>query len=104
MPADTLVRTFVCIEIPPVVRDGIEELQRQLANSGITVSWVKKTNLHVTLKFLGEISACQIEDVCSAVSEAASRVESFDLELKAIGSFPNQSKQFLVCVDLENFR
>lgn len=89
---DTLIRAFVCIEIPSTVRDRVERLQLQLADLGVTISWVKKGNFHITLKFLGEISAGQTEDACRVVAEAASRVESFDLELNGIGAFPNQHK------------
>jgi len=84
------IRTFVCVEIPAKVRDRIEQLQRQLAVLKADVGWTKKSNLHLTLKFLGHISAAQVESVCRIVQQAASGSAFFDLQLNGTGSFPNQ--------------
>src|SRR5262245_55594894 len=86
---DQTIRTFVCVEIPPSIRDRVEQLQRQLAALRADVSWTKTSNLHLTLKFLGHISAAQLDSVCRIVQQAASDREFFDLELNGTGSFPN---------------
>ena len=97
---DQTIRTFVCVEIPVSVRDRIEQLQRQLAAMRADVSWTKKSNLHLTLKFLGHISAAQVENVCRIVQQAASGSESFDLQLSGTGSFPNQRNPRVLWIGL----
>jgi 2'-5' RNA ligase len=94
------IRTFVCVEIPATVRDRLEQLQRRLAALKADVSWTKKSNLHLTLKFLGHISAAQVESVCRIVQEAASGSAFFDLHLNGTGSFPNQRNPRVLWVGL----
>jgi 2'-5' RNA ligase len=97
---DQTIRTFVCVEIPATVRDRIEQLQRQLAGLRAEVSWIKKSNLHLTLKFLGHISAAQVESVCRIVEQAGSGSKSFDLQLSGTGTFPNQRNPRVLWIGL----
>ena len=56
---------------------------------GDKVRWVNPRNLHLTLRFLGEISRPQVETVCLAVRSAASRVDAFPIHLSGTGCFPS---------------
>jgi 2'-5' RNA ligase len=89
MPSAASTRTFICLELPEAVRVQAEELQRRLASLGDKIRWVNPRNLHLTLRFLGEISRSQVETVCLAVRCAAARVEAFSIHLSGTGSFPS---------------
>ncbi len=49
------MRAFIAIELSPPIREKLAELQALLKKSGADVKWVKPDNIHLTLKFLGEI-------------------------------------------------
>jgi 2'-5' RNA ligase len=83
------IRTFVAVEIDAAVRQRAGELIEQLRGSGADVKWVEVENLHLTLKFLGEVRSREIPQVCEAVERAAAGAERFELELSGAGAFPN---------------
>jgi len=82
------VRTFVAVELNPEVRRRAEELIEQLAAAGADVKWVETHNLHLTVKFLGDVRLQETPAVCKAVEAAAAKVEPFELEIRGAGAFP----------------
>jgi 2'-5' RNA ligase len=82
-------RTFICLELPETIRVQAEELQRRLASLGDKIRWANPRNLHLTLRFLGEISRSQVETVCLVVRCAAARVDAFPIRLSGTGCFPS---------------
>jgi len=89
MPSPTATRTFICLELPETIRVQAEALQRRLAGRGDQIRWVNPGNLHLTLRFLGEISRSQVETVCLAVRCAAARVDVFSIRFSGTGCFPS---------------
>jgi RNA 2',3'-cyclic 3'-phosphodiesterase len=89
MPSPAATRTFICLELPETIRVQAEALQRRLAALGDKIRWVNPRNLHLTLRFLGEISRSQLETVCLAVRCAAARVDAFPIHLSGTGCFPS---------------
>jgi len=89
VPSPTAIRTFICLELPEVVRVQAEALQGRLVGLGDKIRWVNPRNLHLTLRFLGEISRSQVETVCLAVRCAAARVDAFPIHLSGTGCFPS---------------
>ncbi len=84
-----LVRTFVCIEIPRSIQNRIDELRKTFQTIGADVSWVRASNIHLTLKFLGDVPHSRIEAIRSGVSRACHDVEPFELTVSGIGGFPS---------------
>jgi len=89
MPSPAATRTFICLELPETIRVQAEALQGRLAGLGDKVRWVNARNLHLTLRFLGEISRSQVETVCLAVRCAAARVDAFSIRLSGTDCFPS---------------
>jgi RNA 2',3'-cyclic 3'-phosphodiesterase len=88
------VRTFVAIDLDPEIKSGLSDLVRalrKLAPPG-AVGWVKDAGMHLTLKFLGEISESQVADVAAAVKTAASSVATFPLKVRGTGFFPSNPR------------
>lgn len=82
------VRTFVAVEAGTVAREEAAALIDQLQRSGADVKWVRPENLHLTLKFLGEVASDRLAEVCEAVQSATSQVPAFDFGLRGVGAFP----------------
>lgn len=86
---DDVVRTFICIEIPDSIKQRIERLQEDLRPIKAQVSWTKPANIHLTLKFLGNVEAPRIDRVHKAVERAAAGIGPFDVEVEGAGCFPS---------------
>ena len=85
------MRLFAAIDIAPQIQDRIERIQQQLNRdlklSGNEVRWVQPGQVHLTLKFLGEMRDNLITQVCDVVTRTASEYESFDLRIHGLGVF-----------------
>lgn len=89
------MRVFIAIEIDDKIRAGLGRLQKELADkAGIgksDVKWVSPENIHLTLKFLGEIKDEQVVDVCKVVEDVTGRHNSFELAVETVGCFGGKS-------------
>lgn len=86
------LRTFVAVEINGPIRARAGELIAALAGTSADVKWVEPHNLHLTLKFLGDVHEREMVEVCRAVSQGAARVSPFELEVRGVGAFPNAAR------------
>ncbi|HNQ24726.1 MAG TPA: RNA 2',3'-cyclic phosphodiesterase [Phycisphaerae bacterium] len=82
------MRLFVAILLDEPVRLGLKRVQEHLTPGCSGVRWVRWDQLHVTLKFLGEVRDGDVPKVCSAVTEAAATLPAFDMTLRGTGCFP----------------
>ncbi|HLG13855.1 MAG TPA: RNA 2',3'-cyclic phosphodiesterase [Blastocatellia bacterium] len=99
-PREESIRTFVCIEVPASIKERIDALQRELRRIDAQVSWAKSPNIHLTLKFLGDIAASRMERVRDAVERAAAEIDPFDIEVGGAGCFPSAHNPRVVWVGL----
>jgi len=95
------VRTFIAIELPEEVHRGLARVQGELKRSHPPVRWVSPEKIHVTLKFLGEIPAEQVETVCQATARVAASTAPFELEAAGAGVFPNLRRPRVVWVGVQ---
>jgi RNA 2',3'-cyclic 3'-phosphodiesterase len=86
------LRTFVALEIGKPIRARAEELIAVLSGTMADVKWVEPHNLHLTLKFLGEVHQREIAEVCQAVARGAAQVKPFELEVRGAGAFPTAAR------------
>ena len=83
------MRTFIAIEIPSEIKSALATLQTELRRAGADVSWTKPENLHLTLKFLGEVDERRIVEIEKACVSLAAEFQPFTLSLDNTGVFPN---------------
>jgi 2'-5' RNA ligase len=83
------MRTFIAVELPENIKNKIGELQAPLKRTNAFVSWVKPENIHITLKFLGEVPEEKINEVFSAIEIALKETKKFKINLKGTGVFPD---------------
>ncbi len=86
------IRTFVAIEASPTVRQRAVALIDVLREAPAEVKWVAPENMHLTLKFLGDIDFGKIPEVCELVKRAVAAVAPFELEIRGAGAFPNPTR------------
>lgn len=84
---ESVLRAFFAVEIPPDIRAGLVAAQAGLWQLGARVGWVAPENIHVTLRFLGDIFGAQIEPLAKLLDEAAAGCEPFEIEVTGLGFF-----------------
>lgn len=82
------IRTFIAVELDPPVRRVAQGLIQQFAAAGADVKWVEEENLHLTVKFLGDVPQQDVPRVCDTVEAAVAGLAPFELELHGAGAFP----------------
>ena len=83
-----MIRAFIALELPDQARLDIAAVQNDLTSAGLKLRWVKPQNIHLTLKFLGDVDRAKITDICDSITSVACQHQSFNLQPKGLGCFP----------------
>ncbi len=94
------LRTFLAIDLPSALHSAIGQNLRPVKRELPGLSWSKTENLHVNLKFFGETTESQADQIRHAVESAISHISSFDLELKGFGVFPDHRSPRVLWIGL----
>ena len=89
------VRGFVAVAVEPA-RESLVELARELAAEAPEVRWIAPEQLHLTLKFLGNIETSRIGYVAAAVRAAVASRRAFEVEIAGVGGFPDARRPSVV--------
>lgn len=91
------LRTFVAVPLPAAVRAAVLASAQALAGSLPTVRWSRKVeNLHVTMKFLGQLSEIQVSELGAALGDALHATPRFEVVVRGLGAFPSERKATVV--------
>jgi len=94
------LRAFIAISLPEKVIDHLENLQSSLKGYKIKASWANPSNMHLTLKFLGEIPTAKVQDINQCISASMldfkKEHEKLSLFAEGIGVFPSVNKPRVV--------
>jgi len=97
-----MIRAFIAVDIPESVRRDLKELIDGLRPyGGSSVRWVPPENIHVTLKFLGNIEESQVGIVESAIREGVKNQGPFVLEARGTGAFPSIKRMRVLWAGLQ---
>jgi 2'-5' RNA ligase len=93
------MRCFIAIDIDEKIRAAIADLQKQIASKVDVkkgdVKWVEPGNIHLTLKFLGEIKDEQSAEVCEISKKVAEAHKTFDIDIESVGTFGGRSAKII---------
>lgn len=81
------MRAFIALDPSLPVRERLDELIRALASRRSGVKWCKPDQIHVTLKFFGDLPDAAIQPVIAAVSDACAAFPPFPVTVRGAGSF-----------------
>jgi 2'-5' RNA ligase len=82
------MRAFIAIELPKEIRNVLSGFQDELMKTRAQVKWVKPENIHLTLKFLGEIEQGKVLEIHSVLNGIAQENPPFRVCLSSLGAFP----------------
>ncbi|HMB15580.1 MAG TPA: RNA 2',3'-cyclic phosphodiesterase [Pelovirga sp.] len=87
-----VMRTFIAIELPDLIKKQLGDITRQLCRYRITAGWVKPDNLHLTLKFLGETDDTLLSRLAEQIDHLAKQQTAFRADLDGFGFFPSSKR------------
>lgn len=94
------LRVFLALFPPPAVQAAAAEAIERLREDGDRVSWVKRENLHFTLRFLGDVGEDGARRAAEAAAEIAADHRAFDAALGPLGAFPDGSRARVLWIGL----
>ena len=87
------IRAFLAIEPPDNILQALSTLQEKLKREiGGRISWAKPQGQHLTLKFFGDISTEDVNNICTAVKTRVASASSLNLKIEKLGVFPDERR------------
>lgn len=96
------MRTFIAIELPGQIRDFLAHIEERLIATHADVKWVEPKNIHLTLKFLGEIDEKKHERINLILDEVAGQKPSYKIRISSIGAFPKLDSPRVIWVGVDS--
>jgi 2'-5' RNA ligase len=98
----SLLRAFIAVELPLEIRQTVCAATSTLRNEiGALVRWVPIENMHLTLKFLGDVSPPNVELLSQMLRAEMDLFNCFDLRLNGLGSFPNLKRPRVLYIGIQ---
>ena len=97
-----LLRAFIAVELPLDVRQVIYDATSRLRQEvGTLVRWVSIDNLHLTLKFLGDVSPTNVDMISQMLRAETGLFSCFELHVSGLGSYPNLKRPRVIYVGIQ---
>ena len=96
-----IIRTFVGFELPEKIRSFISSIQEDLKSNRLDARWVQPKNIHLTLKFLGNINKDDTQKVGAAIFKSAADYAPISLAAKGIGAFPGINRPRVLWIGIK---
>ncbi len=99
----TAIRSFIAIELPAELQRGLQQVHDRLYEQleGSPIRWVPILNIHLTLKFLGDVSEKNITMINGILQAAAANSKPFEITAGGFGVFPNMARPRVIWVGIE---
>jgi 2'-5' RNA ligase len=95
------VRLFLAVDFDDGLRRALGKAQERLGRVGAHVKWVERENLHLTVKFIGEVPMLQTREICDAAGSLLKDVPAFTLTVRGAGRFPERGLPRVVWAGVE---
>ena len=83
-------RVFCAIDLPPALKQKLDDhISRLRQASDCKASWARPDNVHLTIKFLGDIPVANIKKLSEAAARATQSLPPFRLTAEQCGVFPS---------------
>lgn len=87
------MRLFIAVAFDSLTKQKVSEIYDTLRHEGVSGNFTSVDNLHLTLKFLGEIEKTRVEDVKAALNNAARTVNKFTMKSEKLGFFSSRGEK-----------
>lgn len=99
----SVIRAFIALDITPAIQNRLKEVsnkfKEQLAD--ISIRWVPSENIHLTLKFLGDVSETNLHMLTDILKVEASHHPPFEISVGDSGAYPNNNRPRVLWVGVQ---
>ncbi len=100
MEQTSTIRTFAAIKIPEELQNKLGSIQNELKTIPGRITWVAPENIHLTLKFLGEVEGRKLDKITRELNKASEVCSPFMLEFTELGAFPNLERPRVIWIGI----
>lgn len=99
----SIIRAFIAIDLSAEIQQRLNEVLNnyQAILDRIPVRWIPVTNIHLTLKFLGEVSLSNLNLLTDMIQAEISNHHQFEISVGSSGAFPNNRQPRIIWVGVE---
>lgn len=99
----SVVRSFIAIDLPDSLFGQLEQVSENLQEllEGMPIRWIAVPNIHLTLKFLGDVSEKNIPMIKEILKTEAASHKHFEVSVGGFGVFPNFTRPRVIWVGVE---
>jgi 2'-5' RNA ligase len=99
----SVIRAFIAIELSSEILSRLDQVAKQLKGQlpGMPVRWVPVENIHLTLKFLGDVSIANLEMLKKILRGTVSAHRSFEISAGNLGAFPKIHQPRVIWIGLK---
>ncbi|MEM3566416.1 MAG: RNA 2',3'-cyclic phosphodiesterase [Candidatus Bathyarchaeia archaeon] len=95
------IRSFIAFDIESVsVLERITDMQKRLAGTGADLKFVEPKNIHITVRFLGNITPNMIDRIFEGMQKV--QFVPFDVKIQGVGAFPDMRYPRVVWAGIRN--
>jgi len=95
------IRAFLAVELDDNVRPAIGDLVRRLSRKLPNVSWTRLENVHLTLRFLGDVTPAFIEDYVAKLRPVTEPMIPLAGTVGGVGAFPNARRPSVIWIGMQ---
>lgn len=96
------VRAFLAIDLDDDLKPKINKIIKEFKKIDARIKYVDLLNLHLTLKFFGDIDVDGLKVLEDAIANAAENFKPFDIKIKGCGAFPNSNRIKVIWVGIDD--
>jgi len=97
-----LIRCFLAIELPAEIKSDIDHYLAGLKKFSPSIRWTRSTNIHITLKFLGDIETEILSKVTSALISISEIFKPFTISIAGSGVFPGEKNPRVIWLGIKS--
>ncbi len=99
----SVLRAFIAVNISPEIFNKLEVISRDLQQGlkGVPVRWVPVNNIHITLKFLGDVSISNLDVLKKIIEVESASHLSFEISAGELGAFPSVKRPRVIWVSVQ---
>lgn len=82
------IRAFIAVDLDERLKRELTRIQIRLKKAEADIKWAEPKNMHLTVKFLGDIAPENIDAIEEKLSDIANRFPAFHMDIGILGAFP----------------
>lgn len=96
------IRTFVAVKTSNRIHQVAEDVIERLASTGVRYKWVDPENMHVTLKFVGDVRDTDVPELCRLMKQGTETLPPFTIRVAGVGAFPSLDRPRTIWLGVED--